>query len=148
MFVLDASVTLCWFLPCSTEQAEYAAAVFDALSRDADSLAVVPDLWHSEVAHVLLRAYRSRELKSAALDRATGVLAELANKRLVTVRSQADATQLLALSREYHLQVYDTVYFHLAKQRSLPMATVDDGLKAAAHRHNVSLLKTHVSLKN
>ena len=132
-------VALCWFLPCSPDQADYAGRVLDALFHADDDLAIVPDLWHTEIAHVLLRAYRSRELKASSLDQATKVLVELSDKRLITTHSKLGAAQLLALSREYHLQVYDAVYFHIAKQRSLPLATVDNGLKTAAHRYAVAI---------
>lgn len=58
-FVLDAGVFNAWLFPESEEERAYAAAVL-RLIREGDSLAVVPQHFHVEVAAFLLRRRRTK----------------------------------------------------------------------------------------
>ena len=58
-FVLDASVALAWFIRQSDEQRGYAEAVLN-LIHEADTVCVVPSVWHYETGAVLLRENRDK----------------------------------------------------------------------------------------
>lgn len=135
-FVLDASVTLAWFLADeSAEQRDYAGRVL-AVARSELALAVVPLLWHEEVADVLLRARRSHEISTGQFDEALDLLRTLP----METHLNAYAIEILVeRARRYHLQAYDAVYFDLAKVLALPLATLDGGLRTAAKAHGVKL---------
>ena len=66
--VLDASVSLAWFLKESAERAAYAAAV-SAIAAEGGILHV-PAQWGIEMGHVLLREHRRKVLSRAKLERA------------------------------------------------------------------------------
>jgi predicted nucleic acid-binding protein len=69
-FVLDASVALAWFLPEENEAHRAYAQRVLAVAREELALATVPLLWHEELADVLLRSRRAREISAAKLDEA------------------------------------------------------------------------------
>jgi len=64
--VLDASVSLAWFLKETPERAAYAAAVSAAAADGA--ILHVPVQWGIEMGHVLLREQRKKVLNLATLD--------------------------------------------------------------------------------
>ena len=47
----------------------------------------------------------------------------------------------MALGIRYGLTGYDALYLDLAVNLELPLATIDEGMQAAATRHGVSLFK-------
>ena len=64
-FVLDANVALTWLIGGTLEQQAYADAVAGHLeSRNA--LCVVPEIWHLEVGHNLIKARRTPSMKFGA----------------------------------------------------------------------------------
>src|SRR5262245_58506524 len=118
-FVLDGSVALAW---CFSDEADPFA---DAIAkRFPDIEAVVPALWHLEVANALLmgeRRGRSNEKDTVAW---TTFLAALP----ITVDEQTDGRAFgdtLSLARAHNLSVYDAAYLELALRRGLPIATLD-----------------------
>ena len=66
--VLDASVSLAWFLKETPERAAYAATVSAAAADGA--ILHVPVPWGIEMGHVLLREHRRKVLKRAKLQQA------------------------------------------------------------------------------
>jgi predicted nucleic acid-binding protein len=62
MFVLDASVTLSWFL--DDEVSDYATKVLNALIYDQ---AIVPSLWVTEVSNVLNVGLKRARIQKEAL---------------------------------------------------------------------------------
>ena len=66
--VLDASVSLAWFLKETPERAAYAAAVSAAAANGA--ILHVPMQWGIEMEHVLLREHRRKVLKRVKLHQA------------------------------------------------------------------------------
>lgn len=115
--VLDASVSLAWFLKETPERAAYAAAVSAAAANGA--ILHVPVQWGIEVGHVLLREYRRKALRRARLQRAL--------------------EDLESFDIRVHLQGYDALYFDLARTLTLPLATLDDGHRQAAAQFGVRL---------
>jgi predicted nucleic acid-binding protein len=132
--VLDSSVTLAWIY--SGETTDAIRQVFDAV---ADSGAVVPALWRLEVANSLTIAVRRRrideELRRAAL--ADLILLD------ITIDPDTDIHAwgaTLRLADRFRLTVYDAAYLELAQRRTLPLATLDEELRASGTALGIPLL--------
>lgn len=130
-FVLDASATAAWCFPDEDNTA--ADAAFDRLSADN---AVVPVLWWVEIRNIMIVGERRQRID--ALDTAR-FLADLDRLPIKTDRSPV-SDLVLALARQHRLTVYDAVYLELASRLSLPLATLDVRLAAAAQADGVPLL--------
>jgi predicted nucleic acid-binding protein len=136
-FVLDCSVTVSWFF--EDEADAYAEAVEDSL---ASVTAVVPTLWHLEVANVLLVGERRKRTTTAKVTQFLTVLRTLPITTDDETVSRA-WTDSLNLARIRDLSVYDAAYLELAIRRGLPLATLDDRLEDAAKAAGVELYKPH-----
>jgi len=132
--VLDASATLASIFPDETT-----ALIEDVFDRVADENAWVPSLWRIEVANILTQGVRRGRISLARRD---GALANLARLPIFdddeTGQHVWGKTMLLA--DIHHLAVYDATYLELALRLSLPLATLDEDLRAAAQSEGVSLL--------
>jgi predicted nucleic acid-binding protein len=137
--VLDASVALSWLLEDAGAGQEYAGSVFDALAGE-DAEARVPATWGLEIANVIAKC----EARGVVLkQRSQAFLAALAAAPIVC-DPETDArtlTDILDLSRRYHLSAYDASYLELAVRASLPLATLNCALQRAADKAGVKLLK-------
>ncbi|OFV93164.1 MAG: hypothetical protein A3H28_17515 [Acidobacteria bacterium RIFCSPLOWO2_02_FULL_61_28] len=132
--VLDASVSLAWFLKETPERAAYAAAVNVAAVEGA--ILHVPVQWGVEMGHVLLREYRRKVLKRGKLREA---LEDLDNFDIYVHIELFTARRVVELARRYHLQGYDALYFDLARSLKLPLATLDHGHRQAAEAYGVTV---------
>jgi predicted nucleic acid-binding protein len=135
-FVLDCSVTMAWYF--KDEASEYANAVRRSLVR---VNAVVPALWPLEVANILAASERARRSTQAE---ATKWLSYV--KRLpIRVDDETAArafSDILHVARSYALSAYDAAYLELAIRSGLPLASLDEGLKAAALAAGVNDFRT------
>lgn len=135
-FVLDASVALAWFLdnPVSV----YAVRV----KRDliAGARAVVPALWHLEMANALVVAERRGILTATEASRSLIDIEHL-TVQIETISDLVSARQALSTARSFLLSAYDAVYLDTARQGGLPLATLDKSLRAAASRADVELFQ-------
>lgn len=125
-FVLDGSIALAWFFV--DERDDYADAVALALPQIE---AVVPALWHLEVANTLVCAERRKRSTAAQAATFLGHLAALP----ITVDPQTHLrawTETVALARLHGLSAYDGAYLELALRTGLPLATLDGRLEGAA----------------
>lgn len=132
--VLDASVSLAWFLRETRERAAYAAAVSAAAAEGA--VLHVPIQWGAEMGHVLLREQRRKVLTRARL------LQALADLESFDIRVHLEVfmpARVVELARRYHLQGYDALYFDLARTLGLPLATLDHGHGQASKAHGVAM---------
>ncbi len=104
----------------------------------ASKRAVVPDLWHVEVANALLVGERRKRSTQANTVTWLGFLASLpiAVDEETKVRAFGNT---VSLARTHELSAYDAAYLELAIRRGLPLATLDDKLKAAAQAVGVPL---------
>ncbi len=132
--VLDASVSLAWFLKESPERAAYAAAVSAAAADGA--ILHVPVQWGIEMGHVLLREHRRKVLNRGKLEQA---LEDLDSFDIRVHLELFTARRVVELARRYHLQGYDALYFELARTLGLPLATLDHGHRQAARVHNLKV---------
>lgn len=130
-FVIDASVSIAWVI--GDETSPTADAARQRLLHD-DAFA--PSLWWFEVRNVMLMSERKGRLTR---DRADGALAHLRRQSIVLDHA-TDERRLLDLARTHRLTVYDATYLELAQRLTVPLASLDQQLVAAARTVGVELL--------
>jgi predicted nucleic acid-binding protein len=129
--VVDSSIALTW---CFEDEA---SPETDRLfERVRDDGAVVPGLWHLEVANVLLQAERRGRISRTDAARRLMLISDLpiATDQETTPRAWRET---LLLARAENLTAYDAAYLELAERRGLPLMTRDTELGAAAKRLGV-----------
>jgi len=136
-FVLDASVALSWFLDRPVPA--YANRVKKFFLKGVR--AVVPALWHLEMSNGLVVAERRSILTPADVDQALIDIEQLAAQAVDIDSDVVPTRQALTTARTFQLSAYDAVYLDLARHKRLPLATLDDKLRAAAARGGVELLR-------
>jgi len=125
-FVLDGSVALAWLF--DDEKSPYADAI---LTRLPAIEMLVPRLWHLEVANVLLTSERRKRCSQADTSTWLAFLADL--PIVIDPATEIRAwTDTLAIARQHGLTAYDAAYLELAIRESVPLATLDAKLEAAA----------------
>jgi len=134
-FVLDCSVAVAWFF--EDEADPYAEAIEQAM---ASAAAFVPALWSLEVGNALLIGERRNRTTEA---RVTKFLALLSSLPIVvddesTSRAWPGA---LHIARGQKLSTYAAAYLELAVRQAVPIATLDERLKAAAVDIGVELYR-------
>lgn len=134
-FVLDGSITLVWAFEDETDA--YAEAVADSL---ANVPATVPAVWPLEVANALLMGERRKRTTEAKVAQFLALLQTLpiSVDDETALRAWQDT---LHLARLHDLTVYDAAYLELAVRLGLPLASLDDKLKAAAVSAGVAEFK-------
>jgi len=131
--VIDSSVALAW---CFEDEA---SPTSDALLEQVrDEGAVVPGLWHLEVANVLLQAEKRGRITAADIAMRLELIAELPIDTDNETAARA-WREILALARAEGLTTYDAAYLELAIRRGLPLLTKDQALIAAAQRTGVAV---------
>lgn len=132
--VLDCSATLAFLL--EDEQRPAIAAVFDSVVQNG---AVVPLLWHLEVANSLSFSVRRKSIPIEARNQFLGYLQKLD----ITTDEETHThawTATLKLADLYGLTLYDAAYLELAQRRRLPLATLDKDLMLAARQSGVAVV--------
>lgn len=124
--VLDCSAVLAWVY-----QDENSATADEILQRVTTDGAWVPSIWRLEVANGLRTGIRCGRITADHRDQA---LTELGLFDLTTdPDTERHAwTTTLRLSDRLGLTPYDAAYVELAQRRSLPLASLDTRLCAAA----------------
>jgi predicted nucleic acid-binding protein len=130
-FVVDASIAGAWFLPD-----EHSAPAETLLKRLRETVAPVPSLFWHEVRSLALTAERRARLAPGEAALALGRLRQLP---LEDAGPGEDAV-VLALAKTHRLSAYDAAYLALARERALPLATLDRRLAQAAQRESVELV--------
>lgn len=133
-FVVDCSIAMAWLF--NDEATPKTAAL---LNRLATETALVPAWWFIEITNVLATAERKGRIKPTESDAFIADLSKLGIERDDEAPDRA-FTHLLALCRRHRLTSYDAIYLDLAVRRNLPLATLDDALRKAAHKSGVRLL--------
>lgn len=136
-FVLDASVAISWCFPGdATEDTPYSRAILKRLEAED---AVVPEIWAFEIANSIFVSFSRRQrINEQQASEYVGLLKALP----IRVESQELHLNidLESLARRRNIAAYDAAYLQLALRLGLPLATSDDGLRAAAEAESVSLL--------
>ncbi len=135
--MLDASITLTWFL----EDEPSPSSAADVLRRLETDTAIVPALWALELANALVVAERKQQLTEAATARVLSLVRALPIEVDETPSRDTLAT-IVGLARGHRLSAYDAAYLELAIRLGVPLATVDRRLGEAAQRAGVSLAGT------
>ncbi len=132
--VLDSSATLAWIY--QDEVSDGTRRIFDQVAA---SGAWVPSLWRLEIANGLQNGIRRKRIDAGFRAAALANLSELD----ITVDQETDSfawTTTLQLADRFGLTLYDAAYLELAQRRHLPLATLDQSLRAAAAATGVALL--------
>ena len=132
-FVLDASVALRWFL--AKPVPAYAHRVKRLML--AGTRAVVPALWHLEIANGLAVAERRGILTAPDVDRCVADIEALLGQAITTDPGLVTVRQALTTARGFGLSAYDAAYLDVARRERLPLATLDEALQAAAAKSGV-----------
>lgn len=133
-FVLDCSVAMTW---CFADEATKASARVQG--RLETETALVPSHWFLEVANVLAMAEKRKRLSVAQSNEFLRLLSVLDIEADDQATGRAFA-HLLPLCRSHGLTSYDAAYLDLAIRHQLPLATLDDDLRAACKKLGVALL--------
>ncbi len=133
-FVADSSIGIGWVHPSQANE------LTRRLLEEATSGAAihVPSLWHLEISNTLLVFVRRKLLTDA--QRSVG-LTLLAQLRIVPddETNRLAFTTISELAVSHTLSVYDAAYLELSRRKSLPLATRDEALKAAARKAGIRL---------
>ncbi len=128
-FVLDCSATLPWIF--ASESTSGSEALLDGMVKG--RRAWVPALWHLELANVLLGAQRRGKIDKAGTEKFMATLATFDIH--VDDETMAVAwTKTLALGESFCLSAYDSAYLELALRKGLPLASLDEPLRAACRK--------------
>ena len=131
--VVDSSAALSW---CFEDEASPESDLL--FERVRDRGAVVPGLWHLEVANVLLQTERRGRIATGDVATRLELIAQLP----ITTDNETTARawrEILALARAETLTTYDATYLELAIRRGLPLLTKDEALIGAAKRCGVGV---------
>lgn len=136
-FVLDASVSLRWFL--DNPVPAYAIRVKQHLSDGARAL--VPSLWLLEMANGIVVAERRGMMSSGDADLCVAQTEQLAAHWIESATESSPIRDIFTTARAFHLSSYDAAYLELARRSGLPLATLDQPLRTAASQAGVDLLR-------
>ena len=136
-FVLDASVSLAWFLD------EPVPELAQRVRRDLGngSRALVPALWHLEVANGFAIGERRGLLTVSYADRCLDDVEGLLSSVIEISANVISVRTALAVARTFRLTTYDAAYLETARRENIPLATLDRALIEAAKRASVPLFQ-------
>lgn len=128
-FVLDASVTLPWFL--EDERTAFTDSLLDAIDR-VDYWA--PSIWCLELPNALLAAERKRRI---GRDRRLEAIDQASRLRIRIDSVMPDMRAISALAERRGLSTYDAAYLELAVREGFGLITLDRALAQAADAEGV-----------
>jgi predicted nucleic acid-binding protein len=131
--VVDCSVVAAWILPDESNSEVEAVRMIVAAEGG-----LVPGHWRLEIANMLLMAERRKRLPASERAAAFDALERLE----IEVDPETGARawrEISALAARLRLTAYDAAYLELAQRTGLPLATLDEDLRAAAAKLGVAL---------
>lgn len=131
--VVDASVSLVWFLSDETDQ-----IAMEVLQKLEFVAATVPPIWTAEVGNALTTAERRSRITEAETSRILTLLRALPIQTddMPVVDS---LERVIDLARRHELTAYDAAYLELAIRLDAELATLDRQLMTAAEEAGVSI---------
>ena len=133
-FVLDCSMAMTW---CFEDEAT--PETDKILECFTNKIAVVPALWHLEVANVIALAERKGRLtENEAME-----FWSLVDSLPITtdnILPERGRKEIFHLARQYDLTVYDAAYLDIAIRYSFPLATLDKELIQTARRIDIQTI--------
>jgi predicted nucleic acid-binding protein len=100
----------------------------------------VPALWHLDMANGFVVAERQHILTAAEATRCL-IDVEQLTAQIETNSDLVLTRQALSTARSFQLSAFDAVYLDTARNQGLPLATLDQSLRAAAARAAVELFR-------
>ena len=130
-FVVDASVAGSWLMPD-----ERSTAATPLGRRVLAKGAVAPDLFRHEVRNLLVIAVQRRRMPEDLL------WAQLTRIEKMPIRlvPSGPSARIAQRALTHRLTAYDAAYLDLALDQALPLATLDQKLRAAAIAEGVAVL--------
>jgi predicted nucleic acid-binding protein len=135
--VLDASVALAWLV--DKPVSPYAIHARNGL--DAGARGLVPLLWHLEMANGLVMAMRRKDLTPEDADKGLEFIEQMLVFAIESDAGPVSVRNIFAAARTHQLSAYDAAYLVLARREGLPLATLDQRLRAAARTAGVELFR-------
>ena len=132
--VLDASIAMGWMVDAPAPRLALRALHL----IQSGTIGVVPDLWYYEVSNALVMAERRGRASAQVVSSHVSDIERLA---AFLELSPTTPSALVTAARQSGLTVYDAAYFELALRRNLPLATLDDKMRAAAQKAGIELLR-------
>lgn len=132
--VLDCSIAVSWLF-----EDEASETTDNILEMVKEGGAFVPNLWHLEVANVLIQASKRNRIEYHTIPVRLNALSALPIKTDMETHSRAFSDTVL-LAEEQKLTSYDAAYLELAIRRNLFIATKDSALKKAAQSLEVPVI--------
>jgi predicted nucleic acid-binding protein len=134
LIVVDASLFVGWLL--NEPGARANELVWDKLSSET---LFVPTHWPNEIANALRRAVRTRRLN---VDEIVPIAQRVAvfDIELAAPTPVETIGALAADALRHQLSVYDLLYVQLAREHRLPLATIDQPMRAVAGKLGVAVL--------
>lgn len=136
-FVLDASVALGWFI--DRPVVPYADHIRELLLLG--SRAIIPGLWHLEIANGFIVAERRGTWTASDTAEALRTLDVVIANGIESYAQPAPIRGILALARQFKLTAYDAIYLETALHQGLPIATLDRQLRMAASAAGVGTVQ-------
>ena len=133
MIVLDASTTIPWAF--MNQKNPYSDA---ALNYIHEHEAIVPPLWHLEIANVLLGAERNKRLTHSEC---MAFIELLVNMKISTYDQIITKQNFFTFALHHRLSAYDATYLELAIKLDLPLASLDKKIRNAAEQSGVKLFE-------
>jgi predicted nucleic acid-binding protein len=131
-YVIDASVAAKWVLPASGETLTGEALKLLKRYAAGELRFVVPDLFWSELAHILWKAVRQERLRVVSAESA---LQAMRDRSFPTVSSHTLLVEAFAIATAFDCAVYDALYVALAINSKSQLVTADEGLANALAAH-------------
>jgi predicted nucleic acid-binding protein len=132
--VLDASIAVGWMVDAPAPRLALRALHL----LQSGTIGVVPDLWYYEVSNALIMAERRGRASAQVV---SSHISDIERLAAFLELSPTTPSALVAAARQSGLTVYGAAYFELALRRNLPMATLDDKMRAAAQKAGIELLR-------
>ncbi len=133
-FVVDNSVILSWvFKDENTKKSQ------ELLNKLLKQNAYVPSLWPYELSNALFIAEKNGRIKEAD---SVSFISSLKDLSLFVENNSYDniTKDILAISREHKITVYDASYIELALRKNLDMASFDKKLNAVCRKIGIKIL--------
>lgn len=132
--IIDCSIAMAW---CFEDEAtDETKKIQERMIVEA---AVVPTIWFQEVANVLAMAEKRGRISVADSTQLVQLLAAL-EIQPDTESAVRAFEHILPLARNHGLTAYDAAYLELAQRKGLPLASLDDDLRAAGARLGIEML--------
>ena len=132
-FVVDCSVTACWYI--EDQATVYADNALAALETE---IVHAPALWRLEMANLVLKLERRKHLTT---NEAEAVIERAAQLPIVVHEEPCGLKDVYRFAAMHALSSYDASYLLLAVRLGVEVATQDTAMLAACERSSIPIFK-------